>query len=681
MRLSFNWLNDYYDSGADAGEVAEKLTMSGLEVENVEHSDEFDDYILTVEVTSNRPDWLSHIGVAREIAAIYGGNIKYPEITASYSENSAGFCVSIENKTKSPYYSALLLEDVSFGESPDFIRKRLLAAGMRPINLPVDLTNYVLLEYGQPMHVFDYDKLNGGIYVRDAREGEIFKAINDKEYTLSKDDLVIADEDGPIALAGIMGGKDSEVGMGTKNILLEVALFGPVGIRRSSRKHQLTSDSSYRFERRVNPGKLAEARSRFIYLFLKYGFAGSVSEVKYDGEIVVDDIKVGLEKSYVKRTLGTDIPKEHIVGILNSLELNVGKDYGDRIEVHVPSHRSDITRPIDLVEEVARIYGYDKIEETYPLIAIRRKKKDLILEAESAIREKLSAMGLCEVITFSLENREIYDKFAPEKIEGAVSVINPSNKKLTLMRPSLLNGMLDAVKTNINHWNKDIRFFEVARVYKRNDGSEYPDEKKVCSIALSGVFSEDWNVKKRNVTFFDLKGVVESMLKMLKIKSIEYVSGNDQVFSNSVNVFAGGVCIGGLGVVKSEILDYYDIKQDVFYAELEVEPLRNILKKAVIFKDYPKYPPTFRDLSVLVGKAVKLRDIIDTIRRVSPDLIADVKLFDLYEGKQIEAGFKSVSVSIRFQSYEKTLESAEVDSLYDEIVRKLDESFEAKLRP
>lgn len=677
MKALYSWIKEYVDIEASAEDVAQRLTMSGLEVQACEMIPSEKDAVLDVEITSNRPDWLSHIGIARECSALYKKSIKYPKNNVSCKrESPKNLRITVKDVEKCPYYTAVLLENVSFGKTPDFIKRRLECVGLRSINLPVDLTNYILLEYGQPLHAFDFDKIGNEVIVRSAKNGELFKAINEKQYELTNEDLVISDENGIIALAGVMGGKKSEVSDETKNILLESALFAPHTIRASSRRHGLVSDSSYRFERFIDPQGVCVASDRFIHLLLEYGNVERVSVLIENGSISDNCNVIELSYNYMKKILGAKIPNEEAKEILTYLDLTIVEDNDTACKVRVPSFRSDLTRPVDVVEEVARIYGYDSLKETYPTVSMRKKTIDPIISYERKLRNRALSLGTYELVTFSLVDPSYYEKCAQEFMENIVRIINPSNKKLTIMRPSLIDGVMEVIKHNLNHGNKHIKTFEIGRTYKASKNG-LPSEEKKIAIALTGEIYNNWKDHARNATFFDLKGMVETLLNQDHLK---YKTNKMSCFEEGFDIYADNVCIGYLGIIDSKSKDHYDIKQDVFYAELSVETSFHIEKKNVIYQEYSKYPSSYRDLSIVIKDVYNVEDVLQTIQNVDQEIIANISLFDLYRGKPIAKGEKSLSFAIEYQSKKETLSSERVDELHTKIIKILEHKFNASLR-
>ncbi|HOW88355.1 MAG TPA: phenylalanine--tRNA ligase subunit beta, partial [Candidatus Omnitrophota bacterium] len=446
MKISTNWLKDFVELAPPVSRTAERLTMAGLEVKKCEVLKTPSDTVFEIEITSNRPDWLSHWGVAREIAAVENLSLKNPVVDAEKNRvPPKGWDVKIKDAEGCPYYTGVLIEGIVPAKTPDFIINRLLACGIRSINLIVDITNYVLLEIGQPLHAFDADLVRGQeIQLRKPKAGEKFLAINGAEIALQQDDLVVADSERAVALAGVMGGKDSEISDRTRNVFLESAFFNPIRVRKTSRRHQLASDSSYRFERRVDPEGVDLGCRRALWLIEKYAKPRSISAVIKAGEKPQLEIKtVHLKAEEVKKTLGVEIKPNQIVSILARLGLDA-KPHSEEIwKVAIPSFRPDLTRPVDLIEEIARIYGYENIPETLPAREPLSVTESPRLALERKVRNLLSGAGWNETVTFSLIGDEGLD--AEKDLKNAVQIVNPLHHGLHWMRPTLVTSLLDVI--------------------------------------------------------------------------------------------------------------------------------------------------------------------------------------------------------------------------------------------
>ncbi|MDD5085986.1 MAG: phenylalanine--tRNA ligase subunit beta [Candidatus Omnitrophica bacterium] len=691
MKVSLDWLNDYVDiKGLAPEELARRLTMAGLEVKAIEAHDEADDTVFEAEVTTNRPDWLSHIGIAREIGAILNKKINFPETENSHSrEPGPSVSVDIIDEDYCPYYSACVLEDVRSGETPDFMKKRLAAVGIRPVNFIVDITNYVLLELGQPLHAFDLERLSGNkIIVRRAKPGETITAINDNKYDLTASGLVIADESKPIAVAGVMGGKDSEVQGDTKNILLESAFFSPVNVRITSRRLGLSSESSYRFERRVDPLGVDLGRERAIYLIREYGSIGKISPVFSSGEPPYKSTTITLDIKDVEKSLGVRVLAKQIASILKSLELTIKKQTAETLTVKAPSFRADLSRPVDLVEEIARIYGYDNIPDTLPHMEPIYAGEYPAFHAERIARECLVGSGFNEVMTFSLIDDKVYESCGYVVKDGHGKGIdhtfikNPQHKELRLMRPSILPGLMQVIKHNMSQGIENIQVFEIGACYKGESQGSLPEEKDKLASAMTGVVDKNWQSKGREASLPELKGIVEVMLERLGITGFEFGEADYWFLEKgaTVSVIKDKETLGVIGMCSRGILKYYDIDAAVIAAEFDMNALANTSSFERVFKPLPRYPSSRRDIALLASSDVKAGAILEYIRSFNSKLIRNAELFDLYKGGQVPPGKKSLAFSVEFQAEDRTLASDEIDGLYRKLVSGLQKTFQVTLR-
>lgn len=683
MKVSVDWLKDHVDFRRHVTDVADKLTMAGLEVKGVEGLDDLDDEVMELEITSNRPDWLSHVGVAREISAVLGRNLKFPIYKNNVSRMiDKGVHVIIEDHDLCPYYSACLLEDVEFGESPQYIQDRLKAVGLRPVNLVVDVTNYVLYELGQPLHAFDFDKLAGKkIIVRRAGKNEKITAINGDEYELSSDDLVIADEERPVAIAGVMGGMESEVGNQTKNILLESAFFKPSAVRATSLKLGLSSESSYRFERRVDPKCVDIARERVIYLLRKHGNVGRVRMVAKEGRAPVKEISVRFDLKEIERIIGVELKSNQVKSILSSLGARIISGGVGSVYVKVPSFRADLTRPIDLVEEIVRIWGYDKVPETLPGITpvyteINKKRK-----AKKILAGLASNFGFNEIITYTLINEKPLELIGLD-VSKNTKIINPLNKELTMMRPSFIPSFMEVIKRNENLGNENVKVFEIGRVYGRETKETLPREEEHLGLALSGRTIHNWLDKGRPYNIFDLKGFMEAALGRLGVKNYSFKPASSKFLktSCSLEVFAGSRSIGLLGEVAEALLEHYGIEFPVYTAEINLEELSNEIDFTRKYREISKFPSAKRDMAVVVKESVKAEDAVSLIKEYSQGNVKKVDLFDCYKGKNIPKGHKSLAFTLIYQAEDRTLVSEEIEKTQKQILERLKEKLGASLR-
>lgn len=697
MKISTHWLKDFVELAPPVSRAAERLTMAGLEVKKCETLKMPNDTIFEIEITSNRPDWLSHWGVAREIAAVENLSLKNPQVDLETGRiPPPGWKVQIKDLPGCPYYTGVLIEGITETKTPEFMVNRLLACGVRSINLVVDITNYVLLEVGQPLHAFDADLIRSKeILVRRPKQGEKFTAINGAEIVLKPEDLVIADSDRAIALAGVMGGKDSEVSDKTRNVFLESAFFDPGRVRKTSRQHQITSDSSYRFERRVDPEAVDIGRSRALSLIQKYGKPRHISAMIKAGEKPQLEVKtVQLKSSDVKQILGVDIKSSQIALILGRLGLDAKQCSGSSPDavpskseqgiwkVGIPSFRPDLTRPVDLVEEIARIYGYENIPETLPPREPLTVGQSPRLALENNTRNFLSGAGLSETVTFSLISGDGLD---PEKdLEHAVQIVNPLQHGLHWMRPTMVTSLLGVIQKNVNASNESsVKVFEIANIYTMPDAHKHPIEERICAIAFYGKKAvQTWLDAARPVTFFDLKGTVEAVLDMAGCSEWCVAKASRSYFASGaveeLRIWQTPVAL--IGEVSAALLKQWGLKEPVFYAEISLEKIAKHAQGVRSFKEWPKYPAIERDLSLVVKEAVKSGELMSEIRGLGQGLIRDVMLFDLFRGKRVPDGFKNLAFRIIYQSADRTLVSEEVQKIHDKIAQTLVQKYQASFQ-
>jgi phenylalanyl-tRNA synthetase beta chain len=679
MKVSVNWLKEYVMVQGSSDSLAHSLTMSGLEVKKLDRVN--GDTIYETEITTNRPDWLSHIGVARELHAIKGGPFKLPP-TKYHGPRilSERYRIVTESKKLCPYYSAVLLENIEWTNAPSFMKERLEGCGIRSINFIVDITNYVLLEFGQPLHAFDADRISGNVIsARRAAVGEKMIAIDGNTYELTRDDLAICDEKGPIAIGGVMGGKNTEVTEQTRNVLLESAFFAPFSIRSTSRRLALTSESSYRFERRVDPKGVDLARERAVYLICENAKVGSVSQVFRGGVLPERKRTVLFDLAEVKKILGIKIPEMKAKEYLKRLGL-APKGRGKRWKVDIPAFRDDLTRPIDLVEEVARLHGFGQIPESLPLVTPKEIELERMFQLESRARELCIGMGLQEAITYSVVDPSPLLRLHLEE-PNWLRLLNPQNKELTLMRPSLLPGLLNAVRTNLHAGERVIQFFEIGNRYLENCEGRFPFEERMLSIIICGDERFHWSASKRESTFYDLKGMVETLFNRLYFDDIKLESASDSRFiSGQVLAVQGcGRMLGKFGTLIREVLHVYDIKKNTFFAELNLEFFLQKTKQAWAISPIPKFPPSPRDLTLVVSDDVRADDIVREIKTLGGELISKIEIFDQFKGGKLPEKKKSISLTVEYQSQERTLENEVVNKLHFSIIDHLTKKCKATL--
>ncbi len=686
--------------------LADKLTMAGLEVTSLEEKE--GDSVFELEITSNRPDWLSLIGVAREVGAISGHRLKAighslkARKLSPITYHLAPLSIKIENREDCPLYTATIIEGVKVVASPEWMQKRLRAIGLRPINNIVDITNYVLYETGQPLHAFDLDKLRPQtrdhrpeteIVVRRATDGEEIVTIDDIKRKLDREILVIADADGPIAAAGIIGGKDTEVSEETKNILLESAGFSPTLVRRGARKLGVSTDSAYRFERKVDPQGVTLAAQRAVELITK--LAGGKISYKCQSVKVskCQDKKITLSITKTEKLLGVKIPAAKIRQILLSLGFKSITYNSKLITVQTPSFRQDVSLEEDLIEEIARIYGYEKIPATLPYILPQSinplKLKHLAGQSPDArlthqMRNILIASGFSEVINYSLNPLDALKKNKTAGLIKPLGIENPLSKEQEILRPDLFFGLLNNIAYNINRKNNRLKIFELGRVFTTGKDN-YFSEKLALGLAVCGRLHLDWqSIDKREAGLFDLKGCLEQVFSKLGIGQVGFVAGKFPLFrpGASFAVRLDNKEIGLIGEVDNFILDNYDIKQkNIFAAQVylqDLAPYCNFKKK---FEPYSPYPSSRRDISLLVKKDIPYGLIKEAINSCPQEGIScEAVLLEQYSGKQVPEGFQNLLISLEYSSFSRTLKDRDIDAIHREIIDKFTRDLGAKIR-
>ncbi len=682
MKVTYNWLKDFVDIKLPAQKLAEKLTMAGLEVKAIE--EKAGDFVFEIEITSNRPDWLSIIGIAREVAAVTGKKLKKSPVASPQSpvrgkKKEEEFFIEIEDKKDCPLYTARIIREIKVGASPLWLKDRLELVGLRSVNNVVDITNYVLFEMGEPLHAFDLDKLTpGAIIVRRAKNNETLVSIDGETRELNPDTLVIADNLKPLAIAGVMGGKDTEVTEGTKNILLEAAVFNPVIVRRSRQKLGMASDASYRFERGIDPASVGTASLRAAQLIQKL-CAGNIAAGKSSGACSRKELSINFPVGDIKRYLGVNIPVGKLKNILLGLGFALKPKNKNTFAVKVPSWRLDIKEEIDLVEEVARIYGYENIPSTLASVILKSQKgkpPDYI----SFIKDVLIGCGLNEVITYSLIERKSLQGFWDKK-DAVIEITNPLSLEQEVMRPVLMPSLAQRIAYNLRQQSPCVKIFEIAKTFMLDAGKV--KEKYSLALALCGTESRWFGPKQGHVqdsaSFLHLKGVVDKLLERLGIENAKY---------RFVNNFEAEVLVknekaGILRKLPRDILDSLDIKyKEVFAAEIYLEekifPLV-CLQRKFNATGVPRYPGITRDITLPVKSEVAFEEISAAIYELKETLLTNVGFQDCYEGEKAPQGTKRITVSLHYGSSERTLTEEEVAPAHIRLVQALEAKFQIKI--
>ena len=675
MKLSYNWLKELCGFEMSAHDLATELSRMGFCVETYEPRGE--DWLLDVEITTNRPDCLSHLGIAREIAAVTGLPVKrLPAEPAEAGDVSIHDFASVEVTAPDlcPHYTARVITGVRVGPSPGWMQQRLMACGLRPINNVVDATNYVLLESGQPLHAFDLSLLNGRkIIVRRAAPGETIVTIDGTQCKLTDQMCVIADASRAVAVAGAMGGAESEIGETTADVLLESARFDPVSVRRTSRALGLSSDSSYRFERGVDPENVEAASRRAALLILDTAggmLARSLADIRADA---TEFPTVGMRLERLAAVLGIEVPVEEVRKIFRGLELTVTDESNGTISVRVPSWRGDLRREIDLIEEVARIHGYDKISETtaipVSLVTVSPEER-----CKRVTRECLAGQGFNEVVTSSLVADDGFQQMQPWHTGRPLKVRNPITVEKSCLRLTNLANLLSAKKFNLDHGTPKVHLFELGKIYlpPPDSGDGLPEE-KLCLSLLSD----------EKDGLLHLKGVFENLLQVLGVEqTLEEVPQAAGLLSEGESLLLelGGRQLGWVGVVSEAVAVHFDLPDRPALLEVDLGVLTESCGFDRSYRPVPEFPASRRDMAVVLPEEVTWAELEGCVMRSAPDSLESIEFLDLYRGEQIPDGCKSIAFSVIFRLADRTLTGEDTDAAQDQILNALRSELGAELR-
>lgn len=660
-----------------AGDYEDKLG------ENIDDVLGLKDGVIDFEITPNRPDCLSMIGMAREAAATFGGKLVYPKTDCNTLTEKSSDYIDVEVKSElCKRYTARVIKDVKIAQSPWWLQKKLIAAGMRPINNIVDITNFVMMEYGQPLHAFDIRSLAGGKIVVDVAEnGSKFTTLDGVERTFDDNMLMINDANGPVAVAGVMGGLDSEIKPDTETVVLESANFVGSSVRQTSKKLGLRTEASGRYEKGIDPNLCEIAADRVCALIDELGYGkvldGSVDIYKSPEHPKVVSARV----SRINKVLGTNISRDEMVAILESLEMKV-QGSGDDMIVTAPTVRQDILQEVDFVEEIARMYGYDKLPNTLPKLNVKAENS-LSWETRRKLRELLCAMGADEIQTFSFINQKIFDacRIDEESWErDTVDIINPMGEDTAAMRTILTPGMLDVLARNYSRSVDAVRAFEIGKVFSKNyiQPEGLPDESYDLSIGIYG----------KDESFFTLKGMIECMFDMMGIKDVSYIAEPEY------GVYHPGRCarvvkvtdkgeeveLGIMGEIHPDVASNYGIGDKVYCGEFFIDRLIEFSSREIQYAKPPKYPSTSRDIAMVVDESTAVADIEKVIKEAGTEILRGVKLFDIYRGIQVGKGKKSVAYSLTYRHDDRTLTDVETEEAHAKVVEALKNNLGASIR-
>ena len=648
-----------------------------------------DNVVMDLELTPNRSDCLSILGVAREVSAITGNPLRKPRISFDEGSTKASdlTSVTIEDPDLCPRYAARLVRGVKIGPSPGWMRRHLESQGLRAINNVVDVTNYVLMELGHPLHAFDFDNLaERRIVVRRPRREEQITTLDEVQRKLSPDMLVIADADKAVAVAGVMGGSGSDVTEATTNVLIESAYFDPVSISKTAKALNMHTEASHRFERGADIEGLITALNRTAQLIQQLG-GGEICEGIIDTYPTPHKTtQVRLRPERVNSILGTDISVDEMDKFLTSIEFQVTRD-GDVMNVVVPTFRPDVEREIDLIEEIARLYGYDNIPVTMPSsVAQSTSEADRVMDLREKGKSALVACGLTELVNYSFHGPDAFDLIqlpGNSKYRHALKIRNPISENQSVMRTTLIPGLLANIQHDLNRQITDVGVFEMGRVFHPKDNDKLPDEPSFVSGAITGLSgSRLWNQPTRPVDFFDVKGMVEVLLDQMGVRDYQLRPTSQTLFqpNRGAEVVSGDKVLGVLGEVHRKVLDNHDIEQDVYIFELDFDAVLACATPGIDFQSLSVFPSVYRDMAVVVAYDMPYSRIEESITSVGGDLVKSVNLFDVYKGKQIPANMRSLAYSIEYHSPVRTLTDDEVDQVHEKIISALGEKFGAELR-
>lgn len=649
------------------------------------------DGVLEIDVTPNRADCLSMIGVAREIAAIQKSPLKYPDcrMTDGPEDILEFTSVTIDAPQHCPRYTARLIDGVKIAPSPFWLQDRLHSVGLRPISNVVDITNFILMEMGQPLHAFDFDNLaENRIVVRTAAPGECFTTLDGKERTLENEMLLICDGKKPVGIGGVMGGLNSEIAETTTRVLIESAYFNPTSIRKTAKKLGLSTEASHRFERGVDPegARLALDRAARLMVDICGGKAIGSAIDNYPRPILPQTVV--LTVSDTNRLLGRRFKQKEVEQRLSSIEFKVDTVDDETLAVQAPTFRVDIQRPQDLIEEVARLTGFDHIPATFPAIPAEAKHPDPMVAIKKQIKRQMAGFGFLEVITYSFVSDQATEQLKLEpgdEKSRVIKILNPLAKDQSTMRTSLVPGLLDTVYRNGSQQIRDLKLFEVGKVFIDQGPDRLPEEIEMLAVLWTGLrFRSGWHTQDAPCDFFDIKGAIEGLLRALKVEDAQFAALTQKPCSyteggQTARIFTTKGEIGLLGAVNSQVLQNFDIHQDVFVGELNIASLLETIPDHPRSETISKYPAVSRDFTIIVDKAIESREILGCVQNLNEKHVEAVRLFDVFEGRPIPEGKKSISFRITYRSKSRTLEDEDVNGIHRRISKTLLSSFDASL--
>jgi len=654
-----------------------KPGTSAAKVFNIENDEVFE-----IGLTPNRADAMSHMGVARDLrAGLLQKNISTELITPSISnfridKRTLKMDVSVQDSKLAPRYCGITISNITVKPSPQWLQNRLKAIGLTPKNNIVDVTNYVLHELGQPLHAFDASKIKGNkVIVKTVEAGTKFTTLDDVERTLHEEDLMICDENGPMCFAGVFGGKNSGVTETTSSIFLESAYFNPVTIRKTAKRHTLSTDASFRFERGIDPTITEYALKRAAILILEVAGGEITSDVVDIYPKKLEDFSVVLNFNKTAKIIGQELPKETIKKILASLDIKINSVSDVGLGLTIPSYRVDVQREIDVIEEILRVYGYNNINFTKKFNAsVSNSPRTEDYKIQNIIANQLTSVGFNEMMANSLTTPDYVELSEKLNADFNVMMLNPLSKDLSAMRQSLLFSGLEAISFNINRRNADLKLFEFGKSYHKFP-SGYEEHKHLTLFITGNRLAESWTSNQKVSDFFLFKGYVNAILSRLGIEKTQNKPAESDVFAEGVAIALGNETIVEFGTIKKSIAKEFDIKQEVFYADFDWNRILKLISNKIKFTEIPKYPEVRRDLALLVDDSVQFDAIYNIARQSEKGLLKGINLFDVYQGNNLPEGKKSYAVSFTIQDATKTLTDVQIDK----IMSKLQKSFEAEL--
>ncbi len=657
-----------------------------------------EDYIFDIDLTPNRPDCLSMIGVAREVAAFKrpAAKVVIPRVELDFKNSEMPSIhdfakVDIVNTDLCPRYAAGLVVDVKVKPSPFWLRQRLESIDMTPVNNIVDITNFVMMETGQPLHAFDFDLIaDGRIEVRKAGSDKKFTTLDGKQHELEPDMLMICDGKGPVAIAGVMGGENSEISEGTTRVLVESAYFDPVSIRKTSKRSGIITDASHRFERGVDPCNTDQALKRALSLIIDIAGGSLVKDIIDEYPEKKPETEIELNINALNKRLGTDFSSSQIKEFLESVEFKVEQESDIVLKVKVPSFRVDVSRPEDLSEEVARLWGYNNIKTSFPVIPARGGKLPPVIGLRENIKDVMNGFGFSEVVNYTFTSPDFCDAMlldSNDKKRSVEKILNPISEEMAVLRTSLIPGLLETMRRNNYQQIDNLKIFETGHVFFAKQKNSQPEENEMLAALWTGARSElAWHSKRVDCDFFDIKGAAESLLDSIGIDDLVFSRANWEDYpyykrGYSAIIEKDGKYVGNLGQINPEVLNNFNLKQDAFIFEMDMEVLLSLVPDSITAKPIPKYPSLSRDITIIVDKRIEAGSVLFAVKKLMNEnsLIEDVFLFDVYEGKPLMDGKKSLSLRIVYRSWEKTLKEKAIKGIHNHISKVIIKEFNADL--